>query len=63
MTPDRFDVVRVRRGGKIALGHGTAVDAECGDEGDPVGVAASVLGGLDHEGPDRVVAARVAQIS
>jgi hypothetical protein len=60
VTPDGHSVVRVWRGGESALGHGAAGDAECGDEGDPVRVAVSVLGGLDHESADRVVAAQVA---
>ena len=48
-------------GGKSALlGDGPAGDAQCGDERDTVGVAAGGLGGVEHQGADRVVAAQVA---
>ena len=59
MAPDGRGLVRVRRG-KSALSHGAADDSECGDEGDPIKVTASVLSGVDHERADRVVAAQVA---
>ena len=48
-------------GGEVALvGDGLAGDAQGGDEADPVGVVAGVLGGLRHEAADGVVAAQVA---
>ena len=47
-------------GGKSArLGDGSAGDAQRSDEGHPVGVAAGVGGGVEHEGADGVVAAQV----
>jgi len=45
-------------GGKSALlGDGLAHDAQRGDEADPVGVFAGVLGGVGHHRADRVVTA------
>src|SRR5665647_1520503 len=47
-------------GGKSALlGDGPAGDAQCGDERDTVRVAAGVVGGVEHQGADREVAAQV----
>ena len=46
--------------GKSALvRHGLAGDPERGDEADPVRVVAGVVGGVGHQGADRVVAAQV----
>ena len=48
-------------GGKGALlGDGSAGNAERGDERDPVGVSSGVDRGVEHQRPDRVVAAQVA---
>ena len=50
----------VASGGKIArLCERASSDAECGDEGDPVGVMVGFVGGFEHEGADGVVAAQV----
>src|SRR5450756_772292 len=47
-------------GGKSApVRHGLAGDPERGDEADPVRVVAGVLGGVGHQGSDRIVTAQV----
>lgn len=47
----------VVRGEIAPVGDGSAHDAQGRDEGDPVGVAATGFGGVDHQYLDRVVAA------
>src|SRR5674476_1684796 len=57
----RRPMVLSASGGKSALlGDRPAGDAQCGDERDTVRVAAGGLGGVQHQGADRVVTAQVA---
>ena len=52
--------VSVASGGKSSLlGDGPAGDAEGCDEWYPVGIAARLKDGVEHEGPDGIVAAQV----
>jgi len=51
----------VSSGGKSTPGgDGLAGDAQGSDEAHPVGVMSAVLGGVGHQGADRVVAAQMA---
>jgi len=53
-------VVSRASGGKGALlGDGAPRDPQRGDERDAVGIMAGVLGGVEHQRADRVVAAQV----
>src|SRR5450756_2778616 len=53
-------MVSLASGGKSALlGDGSPGDAQRSDERDSVRVAGGVVGGVEHQGADRVVAAQV----
>ena len=54
-------VAALSSGGKSApVGYRLAGDPERGDEAHPVGVVSAVVGGVGHQGPDRVVATQMA---
>ena len=48
------------RGKCPRVGEGPAGDPECGNEADPIGVESAVGSGLGHQGPNGIVATKVA---